>query len=349
MKLISYSLLLFLLALSIDGFSQEAETAPLTAVTTPLTIEFEPITTPIIVPITLVIAQIQYRKPQILSHWTRKNMVGFDMNEISFLNWNAGGVSSISGLIKGEFTRIHTLEKSKWFNELIIRYGVNKQDGFAVRKSDDAIRFTSTLGYRIDTLSNWYHSAKFNFNTQFANGYNYPITSPAISKPFAPAYTFLGIGAEYFDKKRKLNIYISPLTMKNTLVLDQNLANQGAFGVTKAVYDLAGNLISEGSKSKTELGFLVTNSYKKEVVKNITLENRLSLYSDYINKFGNIDVDWELKFDLIVNQYVKANFGTHIIYDDDIKTAKEINGEQIAMGPKIQLKQILGVGLTYTF
>ncbi len=342
MKLLQFSLLLFLLTFSINGFSQETQIAP-------LTIEFKPATMAISTPAVLVIAKFRYRKPPNTSHWSRKNMIGFDMNEISFSNWNAGGVSSISGLIKGEFTRTRTLEKSKWFNELIIRYGVNKQDGYEVRKSDDAIRFTSTFGYRKDTLSNWYHSAKFNFNTQFANGYNYPITSPAISRPFAPAYTFLGVGAEYFNKKKKLDIYISPLTMKNTLVLDQNLANQGAFGVTKAEYDLAGNLISEGARSKTELGFLVTSSYKKEVVKNITMENRLSLYSDYINKFGNIDVDWELKFDLIVNQYVKANIGTHIIYDDDIKTAKEINGEQVVMGPKIQLKQILGVGLTYTF
>ncbi len=342
MKFIQYTLLLFLLITSIKGFSQEAPIAS-------ITIEFKPVIVPITAPTKLVIAKIQYRKPLILSHWTRKNMVGFDMNEISFSNWNAGGVSSISGLIKGEFTRIHTLEKSIWFNELIIRYGINKQDGYEVRKSDDAIRFTSTLGYRKDTLSNWYHSAKFNFNTQFANGYNYPNTSSSISKPFAPAYTFLGIGAEYFDKKKKLNFYISPLTMKNTLVLDQNLANQGAFGVSKAVYDSSGNLISEGAKSKTGLGFLVTNFYKKEVVKNITMENRLSLYSDYLHNFGNIGVDWELKLDLIVNQYVKANIGTHIIYDDDIKSKKGINGSQVTMGPKIQLKQMLGVGLAYVF
>lgn len=343
MKLLHYSLLLFLLTLSINSFSQKTPIAP-------LTVEFKRDTVPVKVPRLIITVKIQAVLPPIpISHWTRKNMVGLDMNEISFSNWNAGGVSSISGLIKGEFTRIHTLEKSKWFNELVIRYGVNKQDGFAVRKSDDAIRFTSTFGYRKDSLSNWYHSAKFNFNTQFANGYNYPNTSAAISKPFAPAYTFLGVGAEYFNKKKKLNIYISPLTLKNTLVLDQNLANQGAFGVTKAVYDTTGNLILEGATSKTELGFLVTSNYKKEVVKNITMENRLSLYSDYINKFGNIDVDWELKFDLIVNQYVKANIGTHIIYDDDIKSKKEINGVQVTMGPKIQLKQILGVGLVYIF
>ncbi|MDD5151413.1 MAG: DUF3078 domain-containing protein [Flavobacterium sp.] len=342
MKSPHFILLLLLLTISINSFSQE--------ITTDTIVVFKPIRT-LVNPSTTVtiVAEFQPKIPVLISHWTKKNIVGFDLNEISFSNWNAGGVSSISGLIKGEFTRIHTLEKSKWFNELIVRYGVNKQDGLAIRKSDDAVRFTSTFGYRRDTLSNWYHSAKFNFNTQFTSGYNYPNTSSPISRPFAPAYTFLGIGAEYFNKKKKLNIYISPLTMKNTLVLDQTLANQGAFGVAKAIYDLDGNLILEGEKSKTELGFLVTNFYKKELIKNIVLENRLSLYSDYIHNFGNIDVDWELKFDLVVNQYVKANIGTHFIYDDDIKTTEEINGVQVIKGAKIQLKQILGVGLVYSF
>jgi hypothetical protein len=342
MKLPHYILLLFLLTISINSFSQET--------TTPISVEFMPVTT-LTKPteITTIEAKVQPTIPIFISHWTKKNIVGFDLNEIAFSNWNAGGVSSVSGLIKGEFIRIHTLEKSKWFNELIVRYGINKQDGLAIRKSDDAVRFTSTFGYRKDTLSNWYHSAKFNFNTQFTSGYNYPNSNSPISKPFAPAYTFLGVGAEYFNKKKKLNIYISPLTMKNTLVLDQTLANQGAFGVTKAIYDLSGNLILEGEKSKTELGFLVTNYYKKEVLKNITLENRLSLYSDYIHNFGNIDIDWELKLDLIVNQYVKANIGAHLIYDDDIKGKREINGEQLTTGPKIQLKQIIGVGLVYAF
>jgi hypothetical protein len=40
-------------------------------------------------------------------------------------------------------------------------------------------------------------------------------------------------------------------------------------------------------------------------MKNITLENRLSLYSDYINKFGNIDIDYDLTLELVVNEYVK--------------------------------------------
>jgi hypothetical protein len=289
------------------------------------------------------------KSPDTISYWTKKNKLGFDISEIAFVNWSAGGNSAVSGLFKGDFSRVYAKENRKWVNELFIRYGLNKQDGLGVRKTDDAIQINSTFGYRKDTITNWYHSAKFNFNTQFTNGYVYPNTEKVISRLFAPAYIFLGVGAENANKEKKRIFYISPFTFKTTLVLDQNLANQGAFGVTKALYDLNGNIISSGKRSKTELGFLFTSFYKKEIVKNITLVNKLSLYSDYINNFGNIDVDCDLSLDLVVNQYVKANIGARVVYDDDIKAKEEVNGTQVTVGPKAQLKQLLGVGIVYLF
>ena len=86
-----------------------------------------------------------------------------------------------------------------------------------------------------------------------------------------------------------------------------------------------------------------------EIYKNIMFENRLSLYSDYINNFGNIDINWQFQFEMIVNEYVKASIGTHLIYDDDIKTKEDIVVVQVIKGPKVQLKQILGIGLAYSF
>jgi hypothetical protein len=289
------------------------------------------------------------KSPDTISYWTKKNKLGFDISEIAFVNWSAGGNSAVSGLFKGEFLRMYAKENRKWVNELFVRYGLNKQDGLGVRKTDDAIQFNSTFGYRKDTITNWYHSAKFNFNTQFTNGYAYPNTEKVISRLFAPAYIFLGVGAENANKEKKRIFYISPFTFKTTLVLDQNLANQGAFGVTKAIYDTSGNILVNGKRSKTELGFLFTSFYKREIVKNITLVNKLSLYSDYINNFGNIDVDCDLSLDLVVNQYVKANIGARVVYDDDIKAKEEVNGTQVTVGPKAQLKQLLGVGIVYQF
>ncbi|WP_428230243.1 DUF3078 domain-containing protein [Flavobacterium sp.] len=295
------------------------------------------------------------------SNWSKKNQLGFDISEIAFVNWSAGGTSSISGLFKGEFNRTYVKGNHKWVNELIVKYGLNKQDGTELRKTDDALMVNSTYGFRKDTISNWYYSAKFNFNTQFTDGYNYPNRDIAISKPFAPAYVFLGAGAENSNKKKNRTFYFSPITLKTTLVLDQALANQGSFGVKKAIYapdPMDPNnqiLIENGQKVKAEFGILLTGYMKNEIYKNVFYENRLSLYTDYLNKFGNVDVDYDTRLDLVVNAYVKANIGVHLVYDDDIKTKIDVvdpttgSTSQVNNGPRAQLRQVLGVGLVYAF
>ena len=292
---------------------------------------------------------IRTQLPDTISNWTKENKVGLDISQITFVNWNAGGNNSVSGLVKTQFIRTYSNGNLNWKNELITRYGINKQESQVVKKTDDQFQVNSTFGYRTDTISNWYYAGKFNFNTQCANGYAYPNTDLAISKPFAPAYIFLGIGAEYSRKDLDFNLYLSPLTQKTTFVFDQRLANQGAFGVEKAVYDINGDLLREGENIRNEIGILLTNQWKKELYKNINLEHRLSLYSDYAHNFGNIDIDWQLQFAMIVNEYVKANIGMQLIYDDDIKFKEEVAGVQITKGPRVQLKQMLGVGIQYQF
>jgi len=84
----------------------------------------------------------------------------------------------------------------------------------------------------------------------------------------APGYLFFGGGPNFAPDGEKFNLYLSPTTVKATFVLDQTLANQGAFGVTRAVYDEDGNLVTEGSTKFIEFGILVTNTWEKEIAKN---------------------------------------------------------------------------------
>jgi hypothetical protein len=167
----------------------------------------------------------------------------------------------------------------------------------------------------------------------------------------APGYVFLGMGAEYTAPKEDLVIYLSPVTHKSTLVFSQTLANDGMFGVTPAIRDEEGNIIKEGENVHAEFGVLFTSSFKKEIFTKVHLENQLSLYSDYLNKFGNVDVDWQLNLNLDVNDFVKANIGSHLKYDDDVKVREDTNGDgQLEdLGPRVQFKQMLGVGLIYEF
>ena len=283
--------------------------------------------------------------------WSTKNSLGVNLSEVAFVNWNAGGNNSVSALFYGNFERKFQKELLLWKTSATIRYGLNAQDGRKVRKTDDEISLNSTYGYRRDSTSNFRYSAKFNFKTQFADGYKYPQRDKAISSFMAPGYVFLGVGAEYTAPNEDLTVYISPLTDKSTFVLDQRLANEGMFGVTPAVRDSIGNIITEGENVRTEVGMLLTSSFSKEVFTNVNLDNQISFYTDYLNKFGNIDVDWELKLNLVVNEFVKANIGSHLIYDDDVKFKEDTNDDGIleTLGPKIQFKQLLGVGVMYEF
>ena len=67
-------------------------------------------------------------------------------------------------------------------------------------------------------------------------------------------------------------------------------------------------MIKEGKNIRNETGILITNQWKTEIYKNINFEHRVSLYTDYLNNFGNIDVDWQLQLDMTVNQYVKSKY-----------------------------------------
>ncbi|MGB7785748.1 MAG: DUF3078 domain-containing protein [Salinimicrobium sp.] len=286
-----------------------------------------------------------------ISYWKKVNKVGLNLNEVAFVNWNSGGNNSFSALLHGAFGRKYKKELLNWNSTLSIKYGFNAQEGRELRKTEDNLEINSNFGYRRDSVSNFYYSAKFSFNTQFSYGYRYPNTENPISKFMAPGYAFLGVGAEYSSPTEDLTIYVSPVTEKSTFVLDQQLANEGMFGVAPAIKDEEGNIIQEGERVRTEFGFLVSSSFSKQIFENIGLNNQLRLYSDYLNKFGNIDVDWELNLDLRVNEYVKANIGSHLKYDDDVKFKEDRNGdgELEQSGARIQWKQLLGVGLIYQF
>ncbi len=288
---------------------------------------------------------------EVMIFWTKKNAVGMNFNEVAFVNWNAGGNNSISALFHGNFERKYQKDLLSWKSNASVRYGLNAQEGREIRKSEDQILVGSTFGYRRDSVSNFRYSAKFNFNTQFANGYRYPDTNRPISKFMAPGYIFLGIGTEYSHPKEDLTVYVSPVTQKSTFVLDRVLSNEGMFGVAPAIKDEEGNILEEGERVRTEFGVLVTSGFTKEIFSNVNLDNQISLYSDYLNKFGNVDVDWQMNVNLVVNTFIKASIGSHLRYDDDVKVREDINGDGNleALGPKVQFKQMLGVGVVYEF
>ncbi|TLP75899.1 DUF3078 domain-containing protein [Maribacter sp. ACAM166] len=293
-----------------------------------------------------------FKRFRVPSFWENENSFGINVSEVAFVNWNAGGDNAISGLGFLKFARKYKFSNSQWDNNLELRYGLNAQAGRKLRKTEDVIRLSSNLGFKKDTISNWFYSVQLNFNTQFSNGYKYPDREAPISRFMSPGYLLFGAGTSFITKDEKFNLYLSPITQKSTFVLDQDLADNGAFGVKKAELDVNGNTVTPGENHLLEFGILITNNFNYNIAENIELTSRVNLYTDYIKSFGNIDVDWELNLNLKVNKFISTSLGTQMIYDDDIlfDVIKNDNGTIVDPGsPKIQFKQILGVGILYGF
>jgi len=294
----------------------------------------------------------KFKRFRVPSFWEKINEFDLQLSEAAFVNWNAGGDNAVSANAKLYFARNYKFRYFQYNNDLEFRFGWNAQEGRQWRKTDDAIRLSSTLGYRRDTITSWFFSAKLNFNTQFADGFKYPDRTTPISRFMAPGYLFMGAGISYIPEGKKFNLYMSPLTFKGTFVLDQDLANKGAFGVQGALLDAEGNVLQPGEKLFAELGMLINHKWEFPLVENVVVASDLTLYTDYLRVFGNVDIDWTLKFNFKVNDFLNATLLTQIIYDDDIKFDREVapDGTVINAGsPRTQFRQQLGIGINYKF
>lgn len=283
-----------------------------------------------------------------LEGWKTGGVFSVNLTQTSLTNWNAGGQNSVS--VNGLLSVFANYKKgnSTWDNSLDLGYGILQQDGIGVRKTDDKIDFTSKYGQK--AFKNWYYAGLVNFKSQMTAGYNYPDDSTEISNFLAPGYVLVAIGMD-FKPSDVFTLFISPLTMKTTIVNDQTLANAGAFGVDPAEYNDLGVLISEGKTIRSEYGGYLRVQFKKDIMKNVNLQSRLELFSNYAEEPTHIDVNWETLISMKVNKYISATILTQLIYDHDIDIGVDTNGDDIIdkIGPRTQFKEVLGIGLTYKF
>jgi hypothetical protein len=283
-----------------------------------------------------------------LDGWKTGGIISLNLTQVSLTNWSAGGENSLS--VNGILSLFANLKKgnSTWDNSLDLGYGFLQQGKADARKTDDKIDFTSKYGQK--AFKNWYYAGLVNFKSQMTAGYNYPDDSTKISDFLAPGYLLGAIGMDY-KPSEVFTLFISPITMKMTLVNDQPLADAGAFGVEPALRDTAGNVITKGENYRAEYGGYLRALLKKDIMKNINLQTKLELFSNYAEEPGNIDVNWEVLISMKVNKFISATISTQLLYDHDIDIAVDNNNDGIidAVGPRTQFKEVLGVGLSYKF
>lgn len=269
-----------------------------------------------------------------IKHWKKGGDFSVNFSQVSFSNWAAGGKNSVAGVALLNYSANYAKDRMSWDNSLNMGYGLVKEQNRSLVKSDDKFELNSKVGYKITEAGKWYFSGLTSFRTQFADGYNYPTPDKPIliSSLLSPAYLTVAAGFDY-KPNDNFSVFLSPLGGKFTVVLNDSLSKAGAYGV------------DPGKKFRAELGGNIRSEVKFNVVKNVDAATNISLFSNYLKNPQNVDVNWEFRLKMKINQYLSANFLTNLIYDDDVKIPIIRNGVE-STGKRIQLKQLFGAGLS---
>lgn len=268
----------------------------------------------------VVTTQAQDKKEEAKA-WKKGGNFSLMFNQASFDKWIKGGENSLSlnGLINYDLN--YKKNKSVWDTKIIAAYGLSRISD-ATKKTDDRFEINTVYGKQASKL--WYYSFFGDFKTQMTDGFNYSTTPAAVtSKLFAPAYLNFGPGM-LWKKSDNLKVNFAPATSKMTFVMDDTLSAVGAYGV------------DPGENLRYEVGMAINGYYKLNLMKNISMENILGLYSNYLDHPENVDVDYQMNLVMSVNKYISANLGLHLLYDD--------NALQ-----DLQVKEVFGLGFNAKF
>lgn len=282
--------------------------------------------------------------------------IGFTINQLAITHWAAGGESNASGKINANFK--YTLKRKK-FNYMttgIFAYGISEYaKGKRIEKTEDRFELATTISNNNQKYLTF--TSITTLKTQFTNGYAYPNDSVPISRFFAPAYLTISMGYTYTINKY-LSVFMSPMAGKMTFVMDQELADKGAFGVEAGYWNIieGDSTWVSGKKFFAELGINILVSYSQQFNKNINIFSTLNLYNNYLDanrsNRWNIDIDWETGMKFLITKRLSTILNIHIIYDDNIKFAvTEIeNGVEVTKErPTLQFKESLGITFLFNF
>ena len=266
------------------------------------------------------------------NNWNKSGNFTFLGNQSSYSFWTAGGQTSISGTIKIDYDFNFENNGWNWDTKVITAYGLNSIGGSKyLKKTDDRFEINSLLGKKFtnNLIGNWSYSSFINFKTQWTKGYRYRKNSNGeeerseLTRFFSPAYLQIGIGL-YWRKSKDLWVNFAPVTGRLIIVnkfFTENLQDgKQYFGVNK------------GSNSRFELGASLRSYFKFEFIENVEISNRLSLYSDYLENSGNIDLDYTINTSMKINKHLTTNLILQFIYDDN--SVK-----------RLQVREVMGIGL----
>ncbi|MGI9526071.1 MAG: DUF3078 domain-containing protein [Weeksellaceae bacterium] len=278
--------------------------------------------------------RIDFNPKDTITGWKGGGKLRLNANQSMYSNWRGGANNSVevNALMNYQFN--YQSKVILWDNYILADFGVNKLKRQKIRKTQDRLEYNSIIGVKLP--GEWSASYFLNLQTQLTNSYDYENDlqkEHRINGFLAPLYATTGPGVMW-RKSNNLHFNMAPFTYKLTYINGRihryNKASQ-TFSNDEQT-DILG--ITAGKKFNYQLGFYSSALYRFNLSKNIKVENRLSLYSNYLDDFSNIDFDYTMRMNLRINDLISTQVTFQARYDDDAYAG-------------LQAREALGVGVEF--
>ena len=277
-------------------------------------------------------------------YYKRDTHINVQFSQVQLSQWAAGGQSSASMIAKLDQFWEYDGTNVGWDTEIHGAFGLlHRPDEDIILKTDDRIEVATKLGYRLKNKGAL--TSLGSFRTQLAPGFaavnGVPDPNQVTSRFMAPGYLVVALGLD-LKPTTTTTIFLAPFTSKSTFVLDKALSEVGTFGVLS------------GETARHEVGGYVRLGLKEQVTENVTYTVRLDLFSNYLEEPEAVDIFTDHVLNLKVNDWLSTTLGLTLIYDKDVQLVlrepdPDVPGDTGEVGPGVQLKQILAVGLSLKF
>lgn len=238
-------------------------------------------------------------------------------SQATYRNWSQGGVNTVAVTGGTRFTAKYSENRFVLDHSTSLKYGRARLNGNVGRKTDDEIRIRNQASRK---FNNPHYSliGQLSFDTQFYEGYDRSFTN-IISKFMAPAYITETIGLAYTPEK---NLQMNAgLSLKQTLVADTLLSPR--YG------------LKNGSTFRNEGGISHGFRISRQVMTNVSYSGTADTFTNLLRPVSS--TVFKMNNDIVgkINSYLTTNFQYAVIFDDNVTK-------------KLQVKQVLSVGFSYT-
>ncbi len=240
--------------------------------------------------------------------------------QTSFSNWAEGGTNSAAWQASGNGVFKRLSPARHWTTTLKLEYGEVDAADTGTRKALDLIFVESIVDFQTTRHVKPYIAATA--KTQFARGYDYK------ASPVVPVSDF----ADPLLLTQSAGIGFRP---RPWLATRLGGAMQETFTDEFRQYSDDPDTPDELEKTKVEGGLESVTTVDRWLNSQLNIKSRLALFWAF-NNSDQVDMDWMNDVTVKALGAIGVSFKLHLIYNKDVLD-------------KVQLKQIFGVGINYTF